>query len=225
MTDADCLNCGGAARVRYPNGQAGCYWCWVKRLCLPSWEASERSSPALPVLPPRPTPSPPANRERELLEQTGKPYIIENVAGARFGAKGLIKRGLQEHGLKAAWLCGGMFGLPIYRHRYFETNWFWPQPGHPKHRGTRAIASSPYGAASTPGQRGLHGEHGGNGAQASGVGVGHAVGWRVAAEAMGIDWMKREQLTQASPPAMTRYIGMHLLTAVAPEPEKGMLFS
>ena len=43
--------------------------------------------------------------------------------------------------------------------------------------------------------------------------------------AMGIDWMLKPELAQASPPAMTRYIGMHLLTAVAPEPEKGMLFS
>ena len=228
---------------------------------------------------------------RELLEQTGKPYIIENVAGARYGAKGLRDRGLEEHGLKAGWLCGGMFGLPIYRHRYFETNFFWPMPGHPKHVKTKQAESSfsprprgsweagyeemkpgaspqaapvaaVYGAAPTPGQRGMRGAHGGNrtrtdnlirgsalseqamgdtrkrphlteraigtngkdyaghspmpkgkaslpngnGAQAVGAGVGHAAGWRVAAEAMGIDWMRRSELTQAIPPCMTAWI-------------------
>ncbi|HLF77587.1 MAG TPA: hypothetical protein VJB57_08855 [Dehalococcoidia bacterium] len=221
---------------------------------------------------------------RELLNDSGLPYVIENVAGARFGAKGLIKRGLQEHGMKAGWLCGGMFGLPIYRHRYFETNWFWPQPGHPKHRRTRQPESSfsprPRGAweegyeEAHPGQSvqahprrlsdvaarhstsmampvidshkrpALHlptvqpeykgswdkykhtnpmgaasgkaslASWQGNGAQATGVGVGHAAGWRVAAEAMGIDWMKRHQLTQAVPPVMTSYLGAQLLAHI-----------
>src|SRR3990172_3289585 len=46
----------------------------------------------------------------DLLRQTGKPYILENVMGARRGAKGLKKRGLEQHGLEAGWLCGTMFG-------------------------------------------------------------------------------------------------------------------
>ena len=45
----------------------------------------------------------------------------------------------------------------------------------------------------------------------NGVGIGHAKGWRLAAEAMGIDWMKREELTQAIPPAYTEHIGHQLL--------------
>ncbi len=194
---------------------------------------------------------------RELLNQTGKPYVIENVAGARFGAKGLISRGLQEHGLKAGFLCGGMFGLAVYRHRYFETNWFWPQPGHPKHRRTRLAESTfaprsrgvwekdyetthpgrsaqaakvntawraghdggvttqakPHGEASL--HRNLHVSlPPGNGAQKSGVAVGHAAGWKVAAEAMGIDWMDRAHLTQAIPPVMTCYLAGYMKTAV-----------
>ncbi|HLF04583.1 MAG TPA: DNA methylase, partial [Dehalococcoidia bacterium] len=72
---------------------------------------------------------------REALAVTGLPYVIENVMGARWGAKGLAKRGLEGHGMQAGWLCGTMFGFPFYRHRLFETNWFWLQPGHPKHQG------------------------------------------------------------------------------------------
>ena len=186
---------------------------------------------------------------RERLEATGLRYVIENVMGARWGAKGLVKRGLEAHGMQAGWLCGTMFGLPFYRHRLFEANWFWMQPGHPKHHSTQKMIY-PEGA---PGSRGIHkpedvalvkgrqrdpfhdkdgksiigpGNLGkgtrlaarqqGNGAQAvpfndRNAGIGHANGWRLAAEAMGIDWMKREELTQAIPPAYTRFVGEQLL--------------
>src|SRR3990167_3259097 len=51
---------------------------------------------------------------RELLEAFGKPWIIENVMGAK---------------LRAGWLCGTMFDLPIFGHRYFESRgWLWLQP-------------------------------------------------------------------------------------------------
>lgn len=46
---------------------------------------------------------------RRLLEAIGKPYIIENVAGAPLKA--------------TLMLCGTMFGLRIIRHRYFECPW------------------------------------------------------------------------------------------------------
>ena len=187
---------------------------------------------------------------RELLLQTGKPYIIENVAGARFGAKGLQKRGLTEHGLQAGWLCGAMFGLPIYRHRYFETNWFWPMPGHPKHRRTRQLVEQPYGTSRTPGQRGIHkpedvrkrtdnlvrgsalsdqamGDTRRSPGSGNGVvgGIGHTAGWRIAAEAMGIDWMTRAELTQAIPPAMTLWLGGWLINRVCGNSEARDVFS
>lgn len=47
---------------------------------------------------------------RDMLVMTGKPYEIENVEGARF----LLHNPVM--------LCGTMFGLKIWRHRYFETN-------------------------------------------------------------------------------------------------------
>jgi DNA (cytosine-5)-methyltransferase 1 len=57
---------------------------------------------------------------RSLLELTGKPYIIENVAGSP------LRPDLT--------LCGQMFGLELYRHRIFEVGgaFMW-QPEHPAH--------------------------------------------------------------------------------------------
>jgi DNA (cytosine-5)-methyltransferase 1 len=45
---------------------------------------------------------------REAMQATGKPYVIENVENARAELANPVK------------LCGTMFGLPIWRHRYFE---------------------------------------------------------------------------------------------------------
>lgn len=59
----------------------------------------------------------PALRVR--LAATGKPYIIENVAGAPL--------------LKRLMLCGAMFGLNVVRHRYFESNVRLARPHHPRH--------------------------------------------------------------------------------------------
>jgi DNA (cytosine-5)-methyltransferase 1 len=56
---------------------------------------------------------------RELLRQTGKPYVIENVPGAP----------LED----PVTLCGFMFGRELYRHRLFETNWHLVAPEHPAH--------------------------------------------------------------------------------------------
>ncbi len=60
---------------------------------------------------------------RDLLEGTGLPYVIENVAGAPI-----------RHDVV---LCGEMFGLRIHRHRYFELGGFfvWQQPHAAHHLG------------------------------------------------------------------------------------------
>ena len=49
---------------------------------------------------------------RELLEQTGMPWVIENVPGAPMRADAV--------------LCGSHFGLAIRRHRWFELSWAEP---------------------------------------------------------------------------------------------------
>lgn len=46
---------------------------------------------------------------RKLLEQTGLPWVIENVPGAPMRPDIV--------------LCGSMFGLEVRRHRWFETSW------------------------------------------------------------------------------------------------------
>jgi DNA (cytosine-5)-methyltransferase 1 len=56
---------------------------------------------------------------RELLKQSGKPYIIENVPGSPL--------------IQPVELCGSMFGLRTYRHRLFETNFPVKQPMHMAH--------------------------------------------------------------------------------------------
>ena len=167
--------------------------------------------------------------------------------GARHRAKGLIKRGIEAHGLKAGWLCGQMFGLPFYRHRLFATAWMWLAPGHPKHRlnlhprserwiyggtikglsgGTAGLDTKPrdpfhdkngksiLGPGNLGKGAGLRLWQQGNGAQVAGVGVGHAKGWGLAAGAMGIDWMNREELTQAIPPVYTEFIGKALMASL-----------
>ena len=147
----------------------------------------------------------------EMLDGLGKPYVVENVMGARYGSKTLKKRGLESHGLKAGWLCGRMFGLPFYRHRLFATNWLWLAPGHPKHRPSGGLDEYRHRHSVKGMPMGMPVIHWQNGAQGNGVGIGHAKGWHLAADAMGIDWMKRDELTQAIPPVYTEYIGRQLL--------------
>ena len=55
---------------------------------------------------------------RERLKETSKPWVLENVMDSK---------------LPAGWLCGTMFGYNFYRHRLFQSSFFWLQPGHPKH--------------------------------------------------------------------------------------------
>jgi DNA (cytosine-5)-methyltransferase 1 len=61
---------------------------------------------------------------RTILEQIGKPYVIENVPNATMNT--LIV------------LCGTMFGLKVFRHRLFESNIMLLQPFHLKHDGVTA---------------------------------------------------------------------------------------
>jgi DNA (cytosine-5)-methyltransferase 1 len=94
-------------------------------------------------------------------------------------------------------LCGEMFGLRLHRHRYFETEGFLClQPPHGGHRLRGAIHNCHIEAGYT---RQV---------------VGHFADLADASEAMGIDWMTRDELAEAIPPAYTEWIGGQLLSAL-----------
>lgn len=60
---------------------------------------------------------------RAKLRAAGVPYSMENVYGARNALESPVM------------LCGSMFGLPIQRHRLFETSFPLLAPSHPKCKG------------------------------------------------------------------------------------------
>jgi DNA (cytosine-5)-methyltransferase 1 len=120
---------------------------------------------------------------RTRLEASGLPYIIENVAGSPV--------------VKSIMLCGAMFGLRTYRHRYFESNIFLFQPHHPKH----LVKAAGPGAIAKDNEFWCIGGHFGHKDEAQ--------------KAMGIDWMeKTKEIANAIPPSYTQYIGLQLLNAL-----------
>lgn len=123
---------------------------------------------------------------REYLERLGVPWIIENVPGAPMRAD--------------YQLCGSQFGLPIRRHRWFETSW-------------HAFSLMPPCDHSGP-IVGVYGHpHGKSGAW-PGMLSGNLETW---SEAMGIDWMTADELRQAIPPAYTDLVGSALLERITTE--------
>jgi len=85
---------------------------------------------------------------------------------------------------------GMMFGLGVIRRRRFETNWWLPQPMYIKRKGT--VKDRTYCSVA------------GNGGDGS-----NRVGdWK---RAMDINWMTREEIKQAIPPAYTEYVGRYLM--------------
>jgi DNA (cytosine-5)-methyltransferase 1 len=120
-------------------------------------------------------------RTREMLRASGLPYVIENVPGAP------LENPIQ--------LCGSSFGLDVRRHRWFESNV--PLMAPPCAHGTQTPRFTP--ASNRDNLR-----------KTVEVGV-----WRiplsVQREAMGIDWMTLEELSEAIPPAYTGCIGGQLL--------------
>ena len=141
---------------------------------------------------------------RAMLRECGVAFIIENVNQAR------LRDSLPE-GIEGGFLCGTMFGLPLYRHRRFETSFLWLAPAHAKHEAvirpshTLAGRARDMTFASWPGRR-------------NGTSVGHGPGARrTAKEAMGVDWMKNDEACQAIPPAYSEHIGRYALMALGLE--------
>ncbi len=132
---------------------------------------------------------------RDILVASGLPYVIENVEGAPLDP--------------AFMLCGLSFGLRMYRHRYFESNQLMLVPAHERHRetiGSGRLLGSRYKASG--GVIGMLPDPAGHTAGAS---------TKAAAVAMGVEWMSRDEMTQAIPPAYTRWIGERLLEVLSAE--------
>lgn len=141
---------------------------------------------------------------RQLLKAIGKPYVIENVIGAPL--------------INPVKLCGTMFGLGVKdadlrRHRIFETSF--PVQSLTCNHGVRATI-------------GIYGGHIRNRKRTISP-TGHDLVANSAARklnreagypdftvsdgcaAMGIDWMIRDELSQAIPPAYSKYLAEQFL--------------
>lgn len=128
---------------------------------------------------------------RELLKDSGRPYVIENVEGAPIQ--------------NPAVLCGTMFpGLRVLRHRLFETTFHvdvLTHGSHPlvfthdKRKGHYGKLDQNYSFVQVTG--------GGNCSVAN------------ARDAMGIGWMTKSEINEAVPPAYTQYLGEQFLRSSA----------
>ena len=134
---------------------------------------------------------------RALLQQTGLPWVIENVPGSP-----------TRHMVV---LCGSMFGLgsnsrQLRRHRNFETSF--PMMSPPCVHVGEAIGV--YGGGPT-GRYTLE-----SGAKKDYYNRRGGYQGTVAEkqEAMGIDWMNASEINQAIPPAYTEFIGHQLMAHV-----------
>jgi len=125
---------------------------------------------------------------RYRLDLTEKPYIIENVVGAR--------KWLHD----PVMLCGSMFDLGIIRHRLFECKPFIFPPNHYFERHKDVSRRPDY--CCVVGMGGAW--RGRNGSR-------RTEDWRTAME---IGWMDRYSLTQAIPPAYSEYLGTQMLAVM-----------
>lgn len=141
---------------------------------------------------------------RKLLQKISRPYVIENVPGAK------------NEMINPITLCGTMFnlrarnGAQLWRHRLFECDppiWFPPTMCH--HEKTSAIGV--YGGGQHPLRKnansGVYGNSGGTSAR-DGKSF---YGIEDRRTAMGIDWMTGKELNQAIPPAYTEWLGRQLI--------------
>lgn len=135
---------------------------------------------------------------RKLLQESGFPYVIENVENVR------------RHLENPVMICGSMLGLTVWRHRYFETGGFWcMSPGSCNHSRRPVTFTSGSNSrklnrmtpvlvtGTTP-----------RSARDGGRFEFSVEECRVAAE---VPWMSRDGVDQSIPPVYTAYVGGHLI--------------
>jgi DNA (cytosine-5)-methyltransferase 1 len=122
---------------------------------------------------------------RPRLEDSGKPWVMENVPGAPLRPDVV--------------LCGCYFGLEIpgvgylNRERWFETSWRASGSFPPHQHNGAAISIAGHGTPSWQRARTGH------------IGVAQ---WR---QVMQMNWTTREELTEACPPAYGEFMGLLLM--------------
>ena len=118
---------------------------------------------------------------RELLRASGLPWVMENVPGAAMGS--------------AILLCGATFGLPIIRHRLFESSF--PMMAPSTCRAKSTLRATGHGPGFYPYAR-----------------KGWRPAWREHVMPVVWPWMDLEEAGQAIPPAYTEFIGSQLLAQI-----------
>ncbi|MEH0528302.1 SAM-dependent methyltransferase [Streptomyces stelliscabiei] len=124
---------------------------------------------------------------RTALESTGQPWVIENVGDAVPELRDPVM------------LCGQMFRLENYRHRFFETGGGFrlDQPDHPAH----LVPQAKMGRPVPPGHYGQF--------------VGNFSGVDHARRVLGVPWMNRDGIRECIPPAYAEFIGYAFLASTA----------
>lgn len=131
---------------------------------------------------------------RDLLNETGIPWVIENVPGAPMRVD-----------LK---LCGCQFGIKnLRRERWFETSWqaFSLMPSCNHDPAIPVVSVTGNGNPSWTRDRFIEV-------------YGRTPKVADYREAMGINWMNRNELSQAIPPAYTEFIGTQLMAYLKSPP-------
>jgi len=125
---------------------------------------------------------------RDLLQATGRPWIIENVEGAPL--------------IDPVVLCGTMFpGLRVIRHRLFESDMGLVAPPHGKHPLVFTHDK----------RKSHHGKLDQDTAFVQVTGGGNCT-MANARDALGIDWMRTKvELNESIPPAYTEFLGRQAL--------------
>jgi C-5 cytosine-specific DNA methylase len=124
---------------------------------------------------------------REMFIRCGLPYVIENVSGAPL--------------LHPVVLCGTMFpALRVLRHRLFEANFQIVPPSHKKHPRCHTFDRRKSHYGKTDEWKDFVSVNGGGNCTVA-----------AARDAMGIDWMTKDEINESIPPAYTLFIGQQLL--------------
>lgn len=128
---------------------------------------------------------------REMLIGSGVPYVIENVEGAPL--------------INVVVLCGTMFpGLRVLRHRLFEANFPILPPPHKKHPKVHTFDRRKSHFGKTDEWKDFVQVTGGGNCTLA-----------AARDAMGIDWMTKNEINEAIPPVYSHFVGEQLLKHIA----------